>query len=422
MMKKTQLAALIKAVCLTRKWAKPALTILAPATIALASSATAYAEANTIAEAVTEGKVNVDLNLRYEMVEQDNALKDADAFTLRTRLTYATADYYGFSSLVEFEDSRVVAGIDDYNNTLGKNPDYSTIADPETTELDQFFLKYNYEGFTAKGGRQVITFDNQRFVGHVGWRQDRQTFDGVMLEYKFNDSFKIDYGYITQRNRIFAQEKDIDSKDNLINASLKTGFGTLSGYGYLLEEDTNIENGLDTYGLRFAGSTALGDTKLLYSAEYATQDSDTAGQSYSADYMSVEAGVGFVGITAKLGYELLGSDSGDYGFSTPLATLHGFNGWTDQFLTTPQQGLADLYASISGKVFNGSWSLVYHEFNADEASNAVDDLGSEVNAVYSVPFYDHYTVGVKYAAYSAGDVASGKVDTDKAWVWLNAKF
>ncbi len=416
MMRKNQLASLIN-----KKLAKSALTLLAPASLALMGQVHA-AEATTIAEAVTEGKVKVDLNLRYEMVEQDNALKDADAFTLRTRLTYATADYYGFSSLVEFEDSRVVAGVDDYNNTLGKNPDYSVIADPETTELDQFFLKYNYEGFTAKGGRQVITFDNQRFVGHVGWRQDRQTFDGLMLEYKFNDVFKIDYGYITQRNRIFAEEKDIDSKDNLINAQLKTGFGTLSAYGYLLEEDTNIENGLDTYGVRFAGKTDIGDIKVLYSAEYATQDSDTAGQSYSADYMSVEGGIGLSMVTFKIGYELLGSDGGDYGFSTPLATLHGFNGWTDQFLTTPKQGLADLYASIGGNVIGGKWAVAYHEFDADESSAVVDDLGSEINAVFSVPFYDHYTVGVKYAAYSAGDVAAGKVDTDKGWVWFNAKF
>ncbi len=293
MMRKNQLASFIN-----KRLAKSALTIIAPASLALMGQVHA-AEATTIAEAVTEGKVKVDLNLRYEMVEQDNALKDADAFTLRTRLTYATADYYGFSSLVEFEDSRVVAGVDDYNDTLGNNPDYSVIADPETTELDQLFLKYQYEGFSVKGGRQVITFDNQRFVGHVGWRQDRQTFDGVMLEYKFNDMFQIDYGYITQRNRIFAEAKDIDSKDNLINAQLKTGFGTLSAYGYLLEEDTNIENGLDTYGLRFTGKADIGDIKLLYTAEYATQDSDTAGQSYSADYMSLEGALVFQWLPSK---------------------------------------------------------------------------------------------------------------------------
>ncbi|MFT5806450.1 MAG: hypothetical protein ACI9LG_000713 [Moritella dasanensis] len=68
----------------------------------------------------------------------------------------------------------------------------------------------------------------------------------------------------------------------------------------------------------------------------------------------------------------MGSDSGDYGFATPLATLHKFNGWSDQFLNTPTQGLADLYLSVSSKVAGGS--------------------------------------------------AAGKVDTDKVWVWVSAKF
>ena len=73
----------------------------------------------------------------------------------------------------------------------------------------------------------------------------------------------------------------------------------------------------------------------------------------------------------------MASDDGMYGFSTPLATLHKFNGWSDQFLTTPKEGLVDLYASISGKAFGGGWTVALHDFSADESSESVDDLGSE---------------------------------------------
>ncbi|MBY5991172.1 alginate export family protein [Ferrimonas balearica] len=375
--------------------------------------------ADTLTDALTGGTAKLDMRLRYENVSQDNALKDADALTLRTRLTYATADYHGLSALVEFEDSRVVAGIDDYNNGLNSKPEYSTIADPETTELDQFLLQYQRGGFTGKLGRQVITLDNHRFVGHVGWRQDRQTFDGVTLAYAPLDNLKLFYGYIDQRNRILAEERDVDSKDHLINARFDTGFGALSGYGYLLEVDNNIDNGLDTYGLRFAGSTELDAIKLLYAAEYATQESDTAGVSFDADYYLVEGGVGVSGFTAKLGYEVLGSDDGQYGFSTPLATLHKFNGWADQFLSTPQEGLVDLYASIGGGLLGGKWALVYHDYEADQASATVDDLGDEWNLSYTHAFAKHYSAGVKYAAYSAGDI---KDDTDKFWVWFSASL
>jgi hypothetical protein len=136
----------------------------------------------------------------------------------------------------------------------------------------------------------------------------------------------------------------------------------------------------------------------------------------------VEGGVGFKGITGKLGYEVLGSDNGNYGFLTPLATLHAFNGWADQFLLTPDEGLQDLYIAVGGKLVGGKWLIVYHDFSADKPSPTVDDLGSEIDLRYVYPFKKRYKVGIKYAAYSAGDVGAGKVNTDKLWVWMTASF
>ena len=390
--------------------------------VALSGSCSSMAFGGSITDALINGKSSVNLNLRYETVDQDNALKDADALTIRTRLTYATGNANGFSSLVEFEDSRSVLGVDDYNTALGENIDYSVIADPETTELDQMLVQYQQKSFAIKAGRQVITMDNHRFVGHVGWRQDRQTFDGVTFAYQPIENLNVKYGYISQRNRIFAQAKDFDSKDHLINAAYKIDVGTIAAYGYLLEVDNNTKNSLDSYGLRFNGSSVMGKQKLSYTFEYGNQDAETATTSYSADYIFAELGTKFSDISIKVGYELLGSDDGMYGFSTPLATLHKFNGWSDQFLGTPKEGLSDLYASIGGKAAGGKWAIIYHKFEADKASATVDDLGSEIDAVYTRSFTKHYSVGVKLASYSASNASAGKVDTDKVWLWLNAKF
>jgi len=63
-------------------------------------SAQAYAAAETVADALASGTAYGDLRLRYETVDQDNALKDASALTLRTRLGYKTAEYSGSSGLV----------------------------------------------------------------------------------------------------------------------------------------------------------------------------------------------------------------------------------------------------------------------------------------------------------------------------------
>lgn len=375
--------------------------------------------AASIAEALAEGKSYGDLRLRYESVDQDNNQKDADALTLRTRLGYQTGEYEGFSATVEFEDSRSVAGMDDYNNANGMNTEYSVIADPKSSELDQGFIQYHKGGFTSKLGRQVVVLDNHRFVGHVGWRQDRQVFDGFSAMYTPIKNLAFQYVFIDERNRIFADEKDVDSKDHLFNASYKTPVGKITGYAYLLETDNDTDNGLDTFGLRFSGSQTSGDFKWVYTAELAGQEFDNNNVNYDAEYLLLEAGFVVGKVTTKLGYELLGSDEGSYGFSTPLATLHKFNGWADQFLNTPAEGLIDTYLSVSGHLFGGKWLLVYHDFDADENSDAIEDLGDEVDLSYAKKFGKTYSVGVKYASYRAGDIA---VDTDKLWVWLGASF
>jgi hypothetical protein len=392
---------------------------LAMALIGSVASQVAYAESLT--GALTSGKASVNLNLRYENVEQENPSEDASALTLRTLLAYDTGSYKGFSAKIEMEDTRIVLGQGDY--TVGPSGynvgQYSVIADPEHTELDQGFIQYKNKAFSAKLGRQVITLDGHRFVGHVGWRQDRQTFDALSAKYTPVKDLTVQYAYITQRNRIFAQDADLDSKDHIINAAYKTAYGILSGYGYLLEVDNNTDNALDTFGVSFAGSSKVGDTKVLYRAEYASQSSESAAADFDVDYLSLEAGAVMSGITAKVGYEVLGSDEGAFGFSTPLATLHKFNGWSDQFLGTPAQGLVDTSVSFSGKALGGGWQVIYHNFEADNMSDSVDDLGSEMNVSYVKKYAKHYSAGIKYAAYSAGDI---KVDADKLWVWVGAKF
>ena len=386
-------------------------------------STQAVASVDDITAALTSGTVYGDFRLRYEYVDQDNTLDSAKGLTLRSRLGYNTGSYEGLSATIEFEDSREVLGQDDFNlpgpaqgsGYVSKGA--SVIADPETTELDQGYLQYKKDELTVKLGRQVMTLDNHRFVGHVGWRQDRQTFDALTVNYKLSKDLEATYAYIGQRNRIFAELADVDAEDHLINVSYNTGVGKVTAYSYLLEVDNGTDNALDTYGLRFAGSTAIDDDmKALYTAEYAYQEDETAGNTVESEYWLLEGGLEISGITGKLGYEVLGDAEGAKSFETPLATLHKFNGWADLFLNTPDDGLTDMYISFAGKLAGGNWAIAYHDFEADEGTL---DLGSELDISYAKGFGKNYSAGIKYAAYSAGDVL---VDTDKVWFWVGAKF
>ncbi len=381
-------------------------------------------EGGSLEDAITGGKLIADFNLRLETVDQDNALKDAEALTLRSILGWQTGAWHGFSVTAAFHDSRPVFGVSDYSVPPSgyKTGEYSVIADPKTTELDQAWLQYAAGGFSARVGRQVINLDDQRFVGAVGWRQDRQTFDAAQVKWAPVETVELLYAYLDQRNRIFAEDADIDSADHLLNASWKTPVGTLTGFGYLLENENAVGDGPDSWGLRFAGKRDLDGFDLLYAASWATQSADAGPVSVDADYLFFEAGAAFEPITVKAGYEVLGSDDGLYGFATPLATLHKFNGWTDQFLSTPPEGLRDLYASLGGKLLGGGWTVVWHDFEADDPSPATDDIGSELGMVYTRKFADHFTAGLKYARFDAGATAGGKVDTDKLWAWVSASF
>jgi len=393
---------------------KQLVSLLAFATLPVAMPFTAAHAASAVTKALTEGTGSVSLRYRYEVVDQADFTENAEASTVRTRVGYKTGELSGLTGYVEFEDVRVV-GSERFNSTANGLAQYPLVVDVESTELNQGFLSYKAGAETTlKAGRQRITLDNHRFIGNVGWRQNEQTFDAVMVNNKSLAETEVKYAYLSNVNTIKALNADI--KGQLLNVSYSgLSAGKLTGYGYLLDYENSTKD-TQTLGVRFSGKQKAGDVKVLYTAEFATQsDYADAPSTVDADYTLLEGGVAVGGVTAKLGYEVLGGD-GVYGFATPLATGHAFNGWADKFLSTPATGLQDTYLSVMSKVAGVKLLGVYHDYSADEGSA---DYGSEINLLAAKKLSKHYSVGVKYASYDAGTVS---VDTDKLWMWAQASF
>jgi hypothetical protein len=65
---------------------------------------------DSVSKMVSEGKATVGLRYRIEDVEQDNALQNAAASTLRTRLTFQTATANRFSALLEADNVTTLGG------------------------------------------------------------------------------------------------------------------------------------------------------------------------------------------------------------------------------------------------------------------------------------------------------------------------
>jgi hypothetical protein len=322
-------------------------------------------------------------------------------------------------------------GNDNYNNTINGKTDHPVVADVDGTEVNQAYLRYERgEMFGLQGGRYRLALDNVRFVGDVGWRQNNQTFDGGLFDLDLmDDKISVLYSYLANVNRIFGENSpagDIDSSSHILHTKFNTGdYATIAAYGYLIDLPELAGSSSATYGAHVWGAPSIGeDLSLKYDAEYAyQQDYEDNPTDYSANYYRGELGVGFNIAHASIGYEVLGSDDGKAGFSTPLATLHAWNGWADKFLTTPAAGLQDTYAKVgvsfkepADHVSAIKLDAVYHNFESDEGSV---DYGDEIDLNFWVALDCGTGFGVKWAHYNAD---THSADTDKVIFSLTKEF
>jgi len=383
--------------------------------------------ADDLTTAITDGKVSIDIRYRYEYVDQQGISKEARAHTVRTQLGYETADFHGFSVGAEFENVTGI-GSERYNDTINGKTQYPVVADADNTEANQYWIAFSGLPETKiKAGRQRIILDNHRFIGNVGWRQNEQTFDAVRVTTGIIPDVTANCAYLYLINRIFGEDSkvgDYESSSHVINVAWSgLDFGTLTGYGYLLEFDEAPSSSSKTFGARFAGSHALSEPwKLLYEAEAAWQsDYRNNPNSDSFHYLLLKPGVSYDTLSARVGWEVL-SGNGTRAFQTPLATLHAFQGWADKFLTTPGSGIEDLYVQLDYTVKGLDWldgtklGAVYHWFDPETGSG---DLGRELDLVISRKLFDYFTVGAKYARYDADSFAT---DTTKFWLFVEFKY
>lgn len=372
----------------------------------------AAVEADGLEKAIKDGTLKLNVRARLGFADFDNGTDSAFAPTIRTRLGYQTAPLSGFVGYLEFEDVQAL-GDENFNSTQNGQTSNAVIADVEGTEVNQAWLSYTGDGtgaLSAKLGRQVITLDDHRFIGHVGWRQDQQTFDALRITTNAGiDNLELTAGYIDQVNRIFGEEADFDGESFFFNGAYALPQGPkLTGFVYGLDFDNSPVNSSLTVGGRLAGKHTLGEDQgsLIYSASVATQ-SDFGDNPVSYDALYYAGDLAWATPSAGTlgaGIEVLGSDDGGFAFRTPLATLHKFNGFADVFLVTPNAGLIDLYGYYAFKFPEGSKAtakVIAHFFQTEDGN---DDLGWELDAVSTYKLSDQITLGAK-AAYFNG--ASG---------------
>ncbi len=412
------------------------LRVIAAALIAIFATLPAHSQTDPAA-ALFGGTTLIDLRLRFEDVDLSNKTRRADATTLRARIGFQTGDYDGFSALVEGD---FIGHLDSghYNDTLNGRVQFPVIADPDMAALNRLQLNYataltpaakaaGRKDLAITAGRQRIQLGDQRFIGNAGWRQHEQTYDAVSIADTSIPATTLTYAWVGGVNRVFGPASPMgrfDSNSHLFNAAY-SGFGPelgIEAYDYLLDFRQAPLLSTASYGARIASTLPLApDVTVQINGAYARQTPYGANPlHFDLEYYLAEAGIAYDGLSGTAGYEVLGGN-GRIGFSTPLASLHLFQGAAEQFVTNPPNGVRDLYGRaryafrlpmIPG---NAAATVVYHSFHADSASL---NYGGEWDGTVEAFFPDGTMLGAAFGDFTArgGGFAS------KTAFWLYAGY
>lgn len=357
-----------------------------------------------------------DARLRDERVDDDAFARNAYAETLRLRLGVQADLGPHWSTLLE--GAAVAAAGNHYNSGANGKTGYPVIADPRSSELNQAWLRWHDGGAEITLGRQRLLLDNQRWVGNVGWRQLEQTYDALATQWNLADDWTIRYDWLDRVHRVsgpdalnpLARERALDT--HLLNVAYRMPMQQWTGYAYL-HKDRDVPGASSaTYGLRWTGAALHDGNGPGWTLEAARQhDYANNPARFGLGYWRVEPSWTQNGITLQPGWEHLGGN-GHNAVQTPLATLHAFNGWDDQFLSTPATGLNDRYFTVDAKCGGAhrfGCVVSYHDFRGDHAGR----YGSEWDAAFAFPLPGGIRGLFKFADYHADGFGH---DDRKLWL------
>ncbi len=361
------------------------------------------------------------------------------------------------SLLIGYKDSKISTFIDLQDVSVwGDRPQLARDGG-NTFRVNQAWAEIQLKnGWSTKIGRQILSYDDQRILGGLGWAQQQRTHDAGLIKYKKN-SLKLDLG--------FAFNQNVEGNfDNIFNATGAGGpifqykamqYAHLSGKlseklkGSFLFINNTFQ---DREATPTPGVTAptTGTNSRQTTGIYAQYNDGKFGLTGSAYYQSGEFasneinafqaslfGTYKVGKTLKLiglGGEILSGD--DNGLSDgetksffPLfGTNHKFNGYQDFFFVgrhANNVGLIDINAKAVFKTSaTSSLTSALHYFSAaDSPSGAESYLGTSVDLVFKQKINNYSSVIVGYSQSFLGSDfadsrAGGDADDIQNWGWV----
>ncbi|WP_432670071.1 alginate export family protein [Flavobacterium sp. SM2513] len=400
----------------------------------------------TVDSIAQEFDVNLQIRPRFEY---RNGYKE-----LMKDGTYPTSFISNRSRLnFDFKQEKIKAKISFQNVRVWGDVNTTATSDKNGVALFESWFSYDFStDWSAKIGRQVISYDNQRIFGGLDWAQQGQSHDALVVHYA-KDKMQIDFGSAisnggeslieTSYTTTYKNLQYIWLNKKFTNSSLSV-LGLNTGYQYENTTDAVFENAyMQTLGgfYKWQAGNFYGDLSGY------TQTGETALGISKEDILAYNTGIN-VGykftptFKAELGFEYLSGKAQDDADSkmksfTPLfGTNHGFNGFMDYFYVGNHKntvGLKDFYGKLSFEKNKWQFAVAPHVFySAAQIINPItleqesSNLGTEIDltCMYKLDKNITITAGFSkmFGSTSLELIKGGNKDNDNNWAYVMVSF
>ncbi len=307
--------------------------------------------------------------------------------------------------------------------------------------------------FSVKAGRQIISYDNQRFLGGLEWAQQGRRHDALLFIYEDEEK-------TTKFHAGFAYNADDDVPEPALLQSVGANFYSVGG-NYKALQYAWFNKGFEGGKISLLALNAVNQNpdstssskqtfgiianknvskKLTLAGDFYYQTGKIGQNNVNAFLAGLRATLKTKATPLTLGMEFIsGKDDDDTStditnFSPDYGTNHAHNGFMDYFFVGPANGnvgVMDIFLKTKFKLKKGSLAVNVHDFMTgskqlnNEGRALSKSMAMEIDLVYAVKLASSVTWHIGYSQLFGTDTLLELRPGNKKmnnWAWMMLTF